>query len=409
MRRKGSRTPTQRLAALLLAFTVAASSLPQGAMAQDYPHRRTLLDMLFGTPAPQTQRYPSAPVYQPREPVPRSRKKAPPPLRPTTAATQNQRVLPLPANGPAPTAAPAKIDNAQKILVIGDFFANALGDGLSEAFEDAPGTRIVTNSNGSSGLVRDDYFDWRKQLPKLLDETKPALVVVALGTNDRQQMTASGGEQRFPSDGWWKEYEKRIDGVVKTITARKIPLIWVGLPPVKSADMSADLEKFNSSYRKITEQAGAEFIDIWDGFVDENGGFVLTGSDVNGQQARLRGPDGISMTDAGKRKMAFYLEKSARKYLGDMASPGLVRLDATSLPELTQPQQAKDNPDSLPALKISDPALDGGDQLLGGKAKPAANKTPSPRDVLVTTGIIPPAPAGRVDYYRVMDTSKNSK
>lgn len=399
IQRDGSST-LRRLAILVLALTIAAGNMPQVVMAQDYPHRRTLLDFLFGTPNPPPQRYPSAPVYQRQQPAPRHRK----------APTPISRSVSRPALTPSsPPAAPAKIDNAQKILVIGDFFASAIGDGLADAFEDAPGTRIVTNSNGSSGLVRDDYFDWRKQLPKMLDTVKPAIVVVALGTNDRQSITSSAGELRFPSDNWWKDYEKRIDTMVKTVTARKIPLIWVGLPPVKSADMSADLEKFNISYRKLTEQAGGEFIDIWDGFVDEKGAFVLTGSDVNGQQARLRGPDGISMTDAGKRKMAFYLEKSARKYLGDMASPGLVRLDATSLPELAKPQPPKDNPDSTPPLKISDPTLDGADQLLGDKAKPSANKTPSPRDILVTTGIMPTPPAGRVDDYRVIDTSQNSK
>lgn len=403
IRRNGSRNFLYRAFALLLTVMLALGPLADVANAQDYPRRRTLLDLLFGSPAPEQPRYSPRQLDALEQPAPRSRKKILPTVKP--AAAPVPRAAPAPALPPAP----AKIDKAQTILVIGDFFASGLGDGLGEAFRDAPGTRIETRSNGSSGLVRDDYFDWRKQLPKMLDEVKPAIVVVALGTNDRQQMPPSGADQRFPSDGWFKEYEKRIDGLVKSVTARRIPLIWVGLPPVKSPGMSADLVRFNTFYRKATEQAGGEFIDIWNGFVDESGNFVLTGSDVNGQQARLRGPDGISMTDAGKRKMAFYLEKSARKYLGDMASPGLVRLDATSLPEMTQPQPPKDNPDSMPAVKISDPTLDGGDQLLGGKPKPAANKTPSPRDLLVTTGIMPPAPAGRVDDFRVMDSSQNSK
>lgn len=391
-----------RLAHLLLAVVLASSVLADTASAQDYPRRRTLLDFLFGSSAPEQPRY-SPRGYEPRAPLPpRTRKKTV--VKPATPVARKPALA-----AQTPPEGPAKIENAKKILVIGDFFANALGDGLEEAFRDAPGTQIETRSNGSSGLVRDDYFDWRRQLPKMLDEVKPAIVVVDLGTNDRQQMTASGNDQRFPSDGWFTEYEKRVDGIVKILNNRKIPLIWVGLPPVKSPGMSADLVKFNAIYRKATEQAGGEFIDIWDGFVDENGSFVLTGSDVNGQQARLRGQDGISMTAAGKRKMAFYLEKTARKYLGDMASPGLVRLDATSLPELTTPQPPKDNPDSLPPMKISDPALDGGSILLGGKEKPSPNKTPSPRDVLVSTGIMPNAPAGRIDDYRVIDPSQNSK
>ena len=40
-------------------------------------------------------------------------------------------------------------------------------------------------------------------------------------------------------------------------------------------------------------------MDIWDGFVDENGAYVSTGPDINGQPARLRAGDGINLTKAG--------------------------------------------------------------------------------------------------------------
>ena len=66
---------------------------------------------------------------------------------------------------------------------------------------------------------------------------------------------------------------------------------------------------FNDIYRTAAESAGGEFVDIWDGFVDENGAFVDNGPDMNGQPVRLRGADGINLSKAGKRKIAFYAEK----------------------------------------------------------------------------------------------------
>lgn len=65
---------------------------------------------------------------------------------------------------------------------------------------------------------------------------------------------------------------------------------------------------FNEMYRATATTAGAEFIDIWDGFIDENGAFVSSGPDINGQPARLRANDGINFTAAGRRKLAFYAE-----------------------------------------------------------------------------------------------------
>ncbi|WP_245269531.1 SGNH/GDSL hydrolase family protein [Allorhizobium undicola] len=394
------RSPLHGFIALMMTLAITAAALP--AAAQDYPpQRRNLLDLLFGHFDHSPPRYrlaPRAPFPQaPTRPV-RSRKK-PPENAPAKAIT------PI-ATPPAAPPAPAKLDNARKILVVGDFFASAVGDGLAEAFRDSPGTLIDIRSNGSSGLVRDDYYDWQRQVSKFLDEVKPAVVVVALGANDRQQMGASGRDQRFPGEAWEEEYQKRIEALAHKVTDRRIALIWTGLPPVKSPGISSDFSRFNTFYRKTTEKLGGEFVDVWDGFVDEDGGFVLTGSDINGQQARLRGPDGVSMTQAGKRKMAFFLEKPIRKRLGDMASPGLMRLDlqpAMQLPDT--PLNLGDEALRTPPLKISDPTLDGAKILLGGAQPPAKPAPPSPRDLLVKTGIPPQAPAGRLDDYRRPATS----
>ena len=89
---------------------------------------------------------------------------------------------------------------------------------------------------------------------------------------------------------------------------------------------------FNDIYRKAAEGAGAEFVDIWDGFVDENGAYVSTGPDINGQPVRLRAGDGINLSKAGKRKVAFYAEKPLNKLLGEIAMPGVAAFAPAKLP-----------------------------------------------------------------------------
>ncbi|TIM80838.1 MAG: DUF459 domain-containing protein, partial [Mesorhizobium sp.] len=74
--------------------------------------------------------------------------------------------------------------------------------------------------------------------------------------------------------------------------------------------------------RSTAESHGGEFVDIWDGFVDEEGAFVTSGPDINGQPVRLRTDDGIRVSKAGKRKLAFYAEKPLLKILGMTAPPG---------------------------------------------------------------------------------------
>ncbi|MFT4002016.1 MAG: DUF459 domain-containing protein [Rhizobium sp.] len=372
--------------AAFLALVMALACLPNAAGAQE--RRRTLLDMLFGNREPD---YPDQPVEQPppRRKVQPKKRPTPPPRQPVA-----QPETPTPAE---------KLPDARTVLVVGDFLANGLASGLEDAFSTSPGVVVQARGNVASGLVRQDYYNWPQQLPGMIDQLKPAMVVVMIGANDRQQMIGDGLNEKYGTDPWFIAYEERVQQFAKLVTSRHIPLLWVGLPPFGSDQLTASAVKLNQIYQSQMTSVGGEFIDIWDGFTDQSGEFIVTGSDINGQQVRLRTADGVNFTAAGKRKVAFYLEKSARRILGDQASPDITRLD-TGNP--MQGQQA-----NLPAtetekitrtqpVSLSDPDLDGGSQLLGGTPAPAAT-TPSPRDLLVEKGQMDPAPAGRVDDYRL--------
>ncbi|TCL69700.1 hypothetical protein EV286_108275 [Rhizobium sp. BK251] len=380
--------PLKRLSAGLLAACVGIVCLAPLAEAQERYQRRSLLEFFFGRRvAPQ--------YYAPAQPPPQRRI-----VRPR-ARTVAPRVAPAVVAAPPKAPAVEKLDNAKKILVVGDFLAGGLGDGLEAAFENSPGVIVDTRSNVASGLVRDDYYNWQQQLPIFLDEAKPAIVVVEIGANDRQQMTINGAKEKFRTDAWFAEYRQRVLTFAKAATDRKLPLLWVGLPAFDSPSMTADAVQMNQLYRNQVETIGGEFIDVWDGFVDENGKFVVTGSDINGQQVRLRTADGINLTEAGRRKLAFYVEKTARRLLGDQASPDLARLDSGSLPgTINLPPSEFNAIVRTQPISLSDPELDGGSELLGGGAMPVTvNK--SPRDLLVESGKMAPAPAGRVDDYRL--------
>ncbi|AUW44384.1 conserved exported protein of unknown function [Rhizobium leguminosarum] len=390
MTKKTDRTPIRwlvlALAAVSLCLGVSAPVHVAEAQEQRY-QRRSILDFFLG------RRYlddaPQAPdVQQPR----RQQRKRPP----APKAIVNTRTAP-PVRTVEEEPAVQKLGDARTILIVGDFLASGLGDGLTAAFETSPGVVVEARGNVSSGLVRDDYYDWPEQLPKMIDELKPAMVVVMIGANDRQQMVTDTAKEKFRTDGWFTEYRRRVLSFGKEVTGRKIPLLWVGLPAFQSDSMTADAVQMNQLYRNQVESIGGEFVDIWDGFVDENGNFIVTGSDVNGQQVRLRTSDGINLTQAGRRKLAFYVEKPARRLLGTQASPDLVRLDSSNLPGLGLP----DNPvEHTVPISLSDPNLDGGAELLGARPPPIA-LTRSPRDLLVEQGEMTPAPPGRVDDYRL--------
>jgi hypothetical protein len=370
----------KRLIVLIVVLLIPLSDFAMSAaQAQEFRQRRSILDVILGRPQARQRD-----VERPQR------------VRPRRNASKKRNVQSVKT---APAAMLAKQDDARKIVVIGDFMASGLADGLAMAFAQDPTINVVKETDGASGLVRTDHLDWPKTLLQKIDKHKPSLIVIMLGSNDRQEIRTGGVTERFRSEGWDGEYQRRVDELAATATRAGIPFIWAGLPAFQSSSLSADAATLNNIYRTRMDVVGGTFIDIWDGFADESGKFIATGSDINGQPVRLRGSDGVSLTKAGKRKMAFYLEKDIIRLLGGDAISNLVRLDATGLPLDAAPKKTELHEiTALPPISLSDPDLDGSTELLDQTLLPqSAGKTP--RDLLIEKGETAPAPAGRVDDY----------
>ena len=343
-----------------------------------------------------------APVKVQRRKTPNIRQVAKRAVRGNSAAAPVQGLRFDPVEEPLTPA--VKLEGAKRVLVVGDFMAGAVAEGLVEAFEESENVKIVEKWNGSSGFVRSDYYDWPASLPAIIAEIKPSAVIVMLGTNDRQQLLAGGERLTQGTPAWSQEYENRVRAMAEAVKAGGAPAIWVGQPALRSSQMTASMLAFNDIYRRNIEAVGGSFVDIWDGFVDENGVFQQSGPDMNGLPARLRGSDGISFSKAGKRKAAFYVEKPLRLLLNETGAPVIAALPKGGAAGFIGPL--------LPApvvivrtdpISLNDPALDGGTELLGAAPAPTrAAAAKSPRDLLVEDGIAPQAKPGRVDDFVIL-------
>lgn len=398
-----------RSAILCLIAAVAVASLPAVATeagAQEEVRRPWSLRGILYPDRERIQR----PGQQKAEPPPGAMPAQPRPPRATrsqpgsqpSAAKPARKAVPKPASG-SPQAATArtalppepapveKAADAKVVLVVGDFIGSAAAEGLGDLFAQEAKVRIVDRTNGASGLVRDDHFDWPGRIAELIETEKPAAVVVAIGANDRQPMRIGSVREPVRSQAWAREYAARAASFASEVVGKRAPMIWLGTPSFKSSRMNADMLAFNEIYRSVAADAGLEFVEVWDGFADEDGKFVATGPDVSGRPVRLRSEDGINLTEAGKRKLAFYTEKELRRLLGLTSPPVAAAVgQPDAAPGLLPPGQAPAI-ERTPPISLNDPALDGGDVLLGatvGKPRAAAMTAPS----------VP----GRVDDYAVV-------
>ena len=346
------------------------------------PQRRGgFLDLLFGPR-----------LIQPGRP--------PPGLRfPNNPFFQGQQPLLRPSEPPLPTIVVIPKDpKAKKILVLGDFVAGGLAWGLDQTFADEPKLAVVDRSNNASGLVRADFYDWNAELLKILNAEKPDIVVIALGANDRQQMRI-GKERVAPrSEAWEKTYVERVAGMGDTLKVFGRPFFWIGAPPMRLAAASRDMAYLNEFYRPAVTAAGGHFIDIWNGFTNEDGRYISSGPDVDGQLRALRSGDGINFTRAGRLKLAFYVQREIRRQTG--IGTGAVDLLA-SISQATQIEIGPDGQKRLvgPVISLSDPLPGASDVLAGGPAEEAANEGETPQHLMIVKGMALPTVPGRADDF----------
>lgn len=293
---------------------------------------------------------------------------------------------------PREVAAVEKAANAKRALVIGDFMATALAKGLAETYRENANVVVIDATSGSSGLVRQDYFDWPGTLPQLVAEQKPDAILVMIGGNDRQTLD---GSLELGSDAWRTAYTARVAALADALKATGKPVLWGGLVSVESSAMSRDYSSFNGIVREQAEAKGLRFVDMWNGFADEDGKYVSFGPDVRGQSVQLRADDGLNFTRAGQRKLAYFVEQQLNDVFGGIGSliaavnPG----DLSAIPGVDMSRVG-------PMLPLDALSLMGGDDLArGGSSGRERGKVAAEISARVTKADAEPPPTGRADSY----------
>ena len=197
------------------------------------------------------------------------------------------------------------------VVVIGDTMAEQLAQGLAEAFfTEHPEVAVIKKVRASSGLVRADFYNWATEAGNIVAKERVTAFVVMLGSNDRQQLRDEKGNFfEIRSDQWRELYVKRVDDFLAKLKDKNTPIYVMGMPPVSSQRANGDMQYINEILRERAARAGVRYVDVWEGFVDEQGQFASSGAAMDGQMRRLRLSDGVHFTRPGSRKLAHYVER----------------------------------------------------------------------------------------------------
>jgi uncharacterized protein len=263
------------------------------------------LDKLFGHgsnptgPSELSQLPPSEPTAPP-SPAP-SGSTGKPGAKPTTP----------PSTPKAPVVAPLRTvtaANPLRLLVAGDSMTEFMGPSLyNQAGNKVTG---ATQTKYGTGLVRPDFFDWSIYAKQLIAQQKPEAVVVMMGGNDGQGITLANG-QVLPdgTDAWAKEYQRRVQVVMKILSnGGKTRVYWVSMPVPRSQQLATDYHLIDIAiHNAALTVPGTKYIDI-QGQLSNNGQY----SDylqINGQTVLARTRDGIHLSQDGANYAASLILK----------------------------------------------------------------------------------------------------
>jgi hypothetical protein len=191
------------------------------------------------------------------------------------------------------------------VLVVGDSIGADLGIGLGRLLGDRGTFVTKVDAREATGLARPDYFDWQAQVAQDLRRFQPDLVVAMFGANDDQGFLLSDHGVALGTQEWRAVYGRRVADLMEDVVAQRRPLVWVGMPPMKSAGFSATIRMLNAIYRgEAAARAGVVYVDPWPLFSGPNGRYSAFLPNQAGQEELVRQPDGVHLTAAGDVRLA---------------------------------------------------------------------------------------------------------
>ena len=191
-------------------------------------------------------------------------------------------------------------DAKLRVAVVGDSLSQGLGPEIAQAF-DPDVSRVLPLGRQSTGLARQDYFNWQAAMRKLEEEFRPDLVFVLLGSNDNQaQVMPDGEEVPVGSVAWVETYQSRATAFLHEATSNGTHVVWVGIPVVREHQRWEFYRRVNAIYRETAAaDPFATYVDAWELFQARDGDYSAYLRNERGVLQEMRAPDGLHMTPAG--------------------------------------------------------------------------------------------------------------
>ncbi|MCC7364899.1 MAG: DUF459 domain-containing protein [Dehalococcoidia bacterium] len=140
----------------------------------------------------------------------------------------------------------------------------------------------------SSGLVRNEFFDWPAYVPGEMATYDPDVVVFMVGANDANQV------------GTWESYGAKVGAMMDMMHREGRRVFWVGQPNHGRAELAASVPTVNAIFQEQASiRSWVTYVDTWTATSDADGNYSAYAVDDYGVTQLIRASDGVHFTSAG--------------------------------------------------------------------------------------------------------------
>jgi hypothetical protein len=201
-----------------------------------------------------------------------------------------------------------------RVLVVGDSLGIDLGDVLVNDLTETGVVQASLDGQISTGLTRPDYFNWPAELSVDLPRYTPQVIVVMIGANDAQDLPGPP-DVPFGTPAWDATYRQRVSDFMAEATSEGARVIWVGMPPMQNAGLSAAMAHINGLVQEAAKKYSAvDFVASWTVLGTPDGQFtpyLVEG----GQEVNVREPDGTHIAPGGAQVLSVAVESAMHAQL----------------------------------------------------------------------------------------------
>lgn len=205
-----------------------------------------------------------------------------------------------------------------RILLTGDSLMESLGPQMKKAAAGYENITMIPIGKRSTGLSRPDYYNWPAVLEANLQEHRPQIVVMWVGTNDPQGIHGMKGLGEPCSAKWMKAYAGKILEIVNLCKKYRARIIFMSPPVMDEEPLDSQLARITGLMQRICSYYKLGFINTRTILADSDGKYRHTALMPNGRMATIRWKDRVHITGDGNRLVMDKL----MPYMGAMIRDG---------------------------------------------------------------------------------------